>query len=63
MVILSWIRHRSIFSLSVRQSGEWEPFMGGIIRVHFTYLCREATEEGKPEVHKGERKVLVEEIA
>lgn len=37
--------------------------MGGIIRVHFTYLCREATEEGKPEVHKGERKVLVEEIA
>lgn len=27
------------------------------------YLCRETTEEAKPEVHHGEGKVLVEEIA
>ena len=27
------------------------------------YLCREATEEAEPEVHHGEGKVLVEEVA
>lgn len=29
----------------------------------FTHLCRETTEEGKPEMHEGEGEVLVEEIA
>lgn len=30
---------------------------------HNQYLCREATEKPEPEVHHGEGKVLVEEIA
>lgn len=38
-------------------------FSGSPQTAHELYLCREATEEAKPEVHHGEGKVLVEEIA
>lgn len=30
---------------------------------HLSHLCREATEEGEPEVDEGEGEVLVEEVA
>lgn len=37
--------------------------MQSLERVKATYLCGEATQKPEPEMHQGESKVLVEEVA
>lgn len=57
--------YQSASSLLVKQcEEEWVSLTcGRKLGVLFTHLCRETTEEGKPEMHEGECEVLVEEIA
>lgn len=51
---LSWLKWRVSREDPADQSGEY----------HLTsYLCREPAEEGIPEMHQGESKIFVKEVA